>query len=346
MNQLSGRVQALVLSGGGTRGLYTISLLATLENHYSNGDPDYNIADHFDIIGGTSIGGILALGLASGVNARTLKKVLDSNRKDIFPQNLWLLGSAYRFFRQLFGSKFSPKPLKKAVYSAVGDLKITDLHTRVLIPALNGSTGAPKTFKTPHHPKFTRDGERKVIDVALATSAAPTYFPPHKMEDGLMLDGGLWANLPAFSIYHELCNNRFLNVDPQKVHMLAVGTMGTDVAIQAKSSGSSGYIGSWGLGKKLTAMMMDTTERWQTFMTQHNLGDRFVQLDDRGVHNIELDDSNDKSAEYMQFQAANNAQYALGNQNVRAFFEHQRQKVTFYTARGDEYEAGCKSSTK
>ncbi len=70
-NEVEPKLQALVLSGGGVRGLYTIKLLAELEQRISNGNPHYSIAKHFDMISGTSIGGILALGLASGKTARS-----------------------------------------------------------------------------------------------------------------------------------------------------------------------------------------------------------------------------------------------------------------------------------
>ena len=79
--------QILSLSGGGMRGLYTATVLAELEQSLADksDDPHYWIGQHFDLICGTSIGGILALGLASGLNARALANILDSNRKDIFP---------------------------------------------------------------------------------------------------------------------------------------------------------------------------------------------------------------------------------------------------------------------
>lgn len=58
-----------------------------------------------------------------------------------------------------------------------------DLKCRVLIPTVNLSTGKPQFFKTPHNPEFHRDGRIKLIDAALATSAAPTYFAPHYCVD-------------------------------------------------------------------------------------------------------------------------------------------------------------------
>lgn len=187
-NEVEPKLQALVLSGGGVRGLYTIKLLAELEQRISNGNPHYSIAKHFDMISGTSIGGILALGLASGKTARSLYELIDSKRCDIFPvPKKGILGKLSRLKKQALGTAFDPQVLNQVVTSSIGDIKIRDLKTRVIIPAVNGTTGRPKAFKTPHHPSFTFDGDRLASDVAMSTSAAPTYLPAHPSIDGICL---------------------------------------------------------------------------------------------------------------------------------------------------------------
>jgi len=85
----AGTFQVLSLSGGGARGLYTIQVLAKLEEYLSDssGNESYNISQHFDLICGTSIGGILALALAHGrYNAREILKIMNDNQLNIFPQ--------------------------------------------------------------------------------------------------------------------------------------------------------------------------------------------------------------------------------------------------------------------
>ena len=59
-------------------------------------------------------------------------------------------------------------------------------------------TGEVYIHKTAHHPRFERDYRERVVDVALATAAAPTYFPTHRSAAGLpLIDGGMWANNPT-----------------------------------------------------------------------------------------------------------------------------------------------------
>ena len=330
------RIQGLVLSGGGVRGLYTIKLLAELEARISNGNPNYSIAKHFDIISGTSIGGILALGLASGKTARDLFDLIESKRCDIFPlpkKGFW--GSLNRIKKQAFSTAFDPAVLEQVVRSAIGDIKLRDLKTRVIIPAVNGTTGRPKTFKTPHHPEFTFDGDRLVCDVAMSTSAAPTYLPAHASEDGLMLDGGLFANLPSFITYHELTSDRFLNFDPENIHMFCIGTMGSKTRIAANSQGNKGYLNGWNKGQDLLSLMMDVSEFWQVTIASHYLGDRLTHIDEQNVHDIDLADSSEESANLLKRFGVDRAQSILGNATQKEFFLHRAKTPDFYSNTGE-----------
>jgi hypothetical protein len=68
----------------------------------------------------------------------------------------------------------------------------------LVIPAYDVNTGKVYLFKTPHHPSYVHHADLPALDVALATSAAPTYFPAHTIPGrGTFIDGRLWANCPA-----------------------------------------------------------------------------------------------------------------------------------------------------
>ncbi|NEK79583.1 MAG: patatin, partial [Xanthomonas perforans] len=78
-------------------------------------------------------------------------------------------------------------------------------------------------FKTPHHPSFELDHRLKVMDVALATAAAPVYFPLARNERGVFADGGLVGNAPGLFGLHEA--RHFLAKDPSvQVRVLSIGT--------------------------------------------------------------------------------------------------------------------------
>jgi patatin-like phospholipase/acyl hydrolase len=106
----------------------------------------------------------------------------------------------------------------------VGDRPLSAARTRLVIPAYDASMGRIYLFKTPHHPDRRQDQDIPAVDVALATSAAPTYFPAHTMPDhrGVFIDGGVWANCPAMVGIVEavgFCGQRL-----EDVHVLSIST--------------------------------------------------------------------------------------------------------------------------
>ena len=95
-------------------------------------------------------------------------------------------------------AKYDSAPLKKALVAKFGDRKLGESTNRLVIPSVNLETGEVHVYKTSHHPRFERDLHERIVDVALATSAAPTYFPTHRSDAGTpLVDGGIWANNPT-----------------------------------------------------------------------------------------------------------------------------------------------------
>jgi predicted acylesterase/phospholipase RssA len=149
-----------------------------------------------DWISGTSSGGILALGLAAGHSAGDMARFLEDEGPRIFPQYRGLIpwGPAQHLWRQLrLRGKYSPVPLRRALVNLLGDRVLRDLPTEVSIAAVNLTTGERTVFTRQSHPNVA------LVDVALATSATPGYFPPHAIDGELFADGGLWVNSPTLS---------------------------------------------------------------------------------------------------------------------------------------------------
>lgn len=322
------RFQILALSGGGVRGLFTISILATFEQCLANktGDADYNIARHFDLIAGTSIGGILALGLASGINARRLAEILDENRKKIFPKKRFTL------VRQALWSLYDNAPLKDVLVECFGAKLIKDLKARVTIPAVNGTSGSPKVYKTPHHESFQIDKHLALTDVALSTSAAPTFFSPYLMNDSYIVDGGLVANGPALIAYHEATH--FLDISRDDVHILGVGTMGSKRVLNSdRRLNGWGYLTGWGTGRKLIEMTLSANEEMQNKMVEHLLGERFTLIDEELTpdqsRSITLDNSSDRAAQMLRGRGKERGQRAVANPTVQGFFSHTVKPQSF-----------------
>lgn len=189
----------LSIDGGGIKGLYSASVLARLEEKAG-----VKSGDCFDMICGTSTGGLIALGLANGMNADDLVELYLANGKKIFPtaenrQLRWLQRKVIQAATQtFFWGKFSNNNLRHILEQTFGNTTLGQLQNLVLIPSFNLTSGMPRIFKFPHKEgDFFMDKDIKLVDAALATSAAPTYFPIHSINKTLYIDGGVWANNPS-----------------------------------------------------------------------------------------------------------------------------------------------------
>lgn len=177
----------LSIDGGGIMGVFPASFLATIEE--STGK---SIADQFDLIVGTSTGGIIALGLGLGIPARDILTIYEEMGPDVFGGNGFIKGLWHWLF-----AKYGQKKLKEHIERKFGNHLLGDSKTRLIIPSQK-ENGEIYLYKTAHHIDYRRDYTQLCVDVALATSAAPSYFPTHHSSSGLaLLDGGMWANNPT-----------------------------------------------------------------------------------------------------------------------------------------------------
>jgi hypothetical protein len=201
----------LALDGGGIKGVFSAAFLATIEE--STGA---RIADHFDLIVGTSTGGIIALGLGLGHSAAEILRFYEDHAAEIFPERRG--GLINRFFRPAFDSA----ALRAALRKHFGDARLGESSTRLVVPALTLETADVHLFKTAHHPRFERDFRIAAVDVAMATAAAPTYFREHLGSEGAALvDGGLWANNPTGLAVVEAIG--VLGWQRENIHVLSLG---------------------------------------------------------------------------------------------------------------------------
>lgn len=195
----------LALDGGGIKGVFAAAFLETIEEATGK-----RIADHFDLIAGTSTGGIIALGLGLGMSAREITQFYVNNGPRIFDQQNsldqsgWLsklmgwINVSWKSGKQLAVPKYVPSQLKKALERAFQSKRLGDSAVRLVIPAYHADKEDVYVFKTRHHPRLQIDWKESAVNVALATAAAPTYFQAHPMPSGApLIDGGIWANNPA-----------------------------------------------------------------------------------------------------------------------------------------------------
>ena len=264
--------QILSLSGGGYRGLFTAEILARLEDRA--GKP---IGQCFDMIAGTSIGGVIALGLALGRTAHEIREIFDEEGDAVFPPRS-LAGKGVSFFKGLVAPKYSSAPLRRTIERIVDPtLIILDCKTRLLIPTVNVTAGRLQMFKTPHHSSLTEDGILSAVDVALATSAAPLFFPLAQIGNNFYADGGLAANSPDICAVHEAVH--FCGQAIEDVHVLSIGTITTGFGV-GSSRGTKWGLWQWAIQRpRLVDMTFGVQQQMVDFMMQHDLQDRYVRID-------------------------------------------------------------------
>jgi uncharacterized protein len=233
----------LALDGGGIKGAYTAAFLAGLDTLL--GKP---IATYFDMIAGTSTGGIIAVALALDVSAKDILSMYEAHGGSIFTRRSrrwwWkmldlipnLALSRMRLDRDaLRRSRYTAEAMASAARRILGDTTLESAKRRLVVPSVRTSLGRSMVFRTPHFEGQVRDRHLSAVDVILATTAAPTYFPPHWISNeaaqGQYVDGGLWANNPALVAYVEaarIARECTRDVDPQftpdDIMILSIGT--------------------------------------------------------------------------------------------------------------------------
>jgi len=238
------RRQILCLSGGGYAGLFAAKFLALLEAQHL--PPNSRIGDRFDAIAGTSIGGLIALSLANGKSAQQILTTMLKAGPAVFRRRMGGLA------RMAWGPKHSVAPLRLHAEELLIGKTLGGLSKPVLIPAVTLSTAQPKLFRAiPGRPNS--DSRVALLDVALATSAAPLYFPPHKIGEGLFADGGLIANRPDHLAVLEAISYGW---SPDDLSILSIGTTYTPPGVLTHSSKRWGLIKWFGGDRKLLAIAM------------------------------------------------------------------------------------------
>lgn len=191
--------KVLSIDGGGIKGLYSAKILSLLEAdiRQTHGDAA-RIVDYADLICGTSTGGLIALGLALRIPAETICRFYEIHGPKIFKgSQSWLA-----LLRQtLLGGKFSDEDLRLALEELLQKNTIGDSHCLLCIPTYDFTHGTYGIFKFDHKEgNLSRHNSLPMVDVALATSAAPTFFPLAQIEkenNTQYVDGGVWANNPS-----------------------------------------------------------------------------------------------------------------------------------------------------
>lgn len=250
----------LSIDGGGIRGIFPAKILSEIENRLTKEGKPHSIFQYFDLIVGTSTGGIIALALSFGIPASEITSMYCDNAKNIFQRNYGLGAFNAKYKRDALEKLLKDKFKKD---ESGEQLRLHDAKTKLCIPAFKGGYATTTIYKTKHHADYERDYHIPAYQIALATSAAPTYFKPYDIVYEKLdnqgsdiiagnIDGGVYANNPALIGLHEAVTK--LRVPYNKLRILSIGT-GLN-RYQTEVDGGKYGLWYWIKRKKLFDLMM------------------------------------------------------------------------------------------
>lgn len=293
----------LILScdGGGIRGLFTARVLERLVEHTPK------LVERVDLCAGTSTGGIISLALAAGYGPGELVKLYLEEGKGIFDDSFFDdvldLGNAV-------GAQYGSKGRKKALTKRFGKMKLGELQKKVLITAfeLDARDEIDDQEIRHHKPKFFHnfavtapdvdDRQELAVDVAMRTSAAPTYFPSYQG----YIDGGVVANNPSVAALAQALDSKTGKQKLEDVHVLSIGTGINPTYVKTPRNGEV----DWGWtqwAKPLISAMMDGVMGVAHYECKRILGDRYRRVDAVFEQKAAMDDVSDENLEYLMQQA-------------------------------------------
>ena len=301
----------LSIDGGGIKGIFPAAILTYLEENCLDGQP---IGDYFDLIAGTSTGGIIALGLGAGLTARSLLDLYVNEGHRVFPPEQ--RASSQRLLSRLSRNRYDRAALDELLLQALGTRTLRESRYRLLIPATEAKHGDPAVYKTPHHPGYFLDGDKPMVEVAAATSAAPTYLSPVIQDGYILLDGGIWANNPTMMGLVEALT--CFTVQREQIVILSIGCGQDGFRINSKQTAGAGQF-QW---REIIYVAM----HYQSLTAVNQAGlligrDKVTRLDrPEGAEPIDLDDW-DKARRLLPEEVLAVAeQYA--DRIAEAFFTH------------------------
>jgi hypothetical protein len=276
-----------------------------------------------------------AIGIANEVPATRIKKAFERNGTAIFSARhppKTAIGKFYDVLRCTLKPKYDPKALRSTIIDIIGaDTCIGHLKHPCIIPTVCLTKGGPQIFKTSHHPDFSRDHRLKAVDVALATSAAPSYFPVAEIADGLYADGGLFANSPDLIGIHEA--EHFFGADIADIRLLSVGTTTSSFSFAHEAGTRFGLL-QWTMGQRLVQAILSSQQQIVDHVARHRLGSRYVRLDAEQSREQEralsLDTAHPDAQRTIRAMAAVTAQAALVNPDLTAILSHVSVPPTFF----------------
>ncbi len=295
-----GKLRILSIDGGGLRGIVPLLILKEIEKQQGK-----KIHELFDVIVGTSTGGIIACGLTSTKDGKNPQLTLDqlielytTKGSIIFPQKNNIFKKIISGVNSVFNPKFSPKGLDKLLQEYFGSLMLSTTLKPIIVSSYDLKNNEVIMFKT-RLAKYSSDYDVKLKDISRATSAAPTYLPSFEMEyenkKRVLVDGGVYINNPALAAVADVLKTN-KDIKLEDIECLSLGTGAYSKSLGIKTEG-------WGLinwVKPITTVMMQASSKSVVYECDQILSKhlRFqIEIDDE--KKSDMSDSRPETTQYI-----------------------------------------------
>jgi uncharacterized protein len=287
----SNKIRILSIDGGGLRGIVPIKMLQEIERRSGK-----RIFELFDLICGTSTGGLITCGLTVSEDGKTplyslkdLEDVYALRGKEIFPKQNGFF-EILNSISSLTSPKFSEKGIEKVMSDMFGERRITSCLTSILVCTFDLNSNEALFFKTRHALEFP-SCNALLKDVCMSTSAAPSFLPPYQfIYDGknrTCVDGGIYINNPSVAGIVEV--SKHSSQEPYNVEqfslsdllMVSIGTGHYSENLARQRVEKWGAI-KWGVS--ISDIMMQAVNQTNNYTSQELIEKgNFIRL------NIEID---------------------------------------------------------
>lgn len=280
--------------GGGVRAVLGAESLSRLHQE----DPSW--LSRVDVFAGTSGGALNACFLASGRQPHELVTLYDTRAREIFaPRDWWdrWVGKGDEWWRADYDNR---KGLKKILDSVFGDSKLGSLEARVLVPAIYLGNGTRSLGIKVFHNFDERGNDKdwKIVDVLMATAAAPFYFPTAsgaKHLRGQFVDGGLALNNPSVSALAQVLDSMRREHAEYSLEQCSLLSLGSGRNPKVLQGGDWG-IKHWIRGARIVDVAMDSQVGGQDYICRHLLRSRYHRCDVTLAEPVSLDDASEISS--------------------------------------------------
>lgn len=264
----------LCIDGGGMRGIIPIQILSALETKLREKGFEKSLAQSFDMIAGTSTGGLIALSLSclDDTPLSEIDNMYMTGGKEIFPKSKNPIAPLWN----LITDKYSPEGLERILRSWFGDKTMDQAKVPTLLVSYDLSKGKEMLF---------RSWDEKTYPVCIAgraTSAAPTYFPVLEHEDMMLTDGGVIGNNPSVYAYFEA---KKLWPEAQRFNIISISTAGLIHKLEHTESGFLNWADN-------ILPLYGTAQKMNTDYVLSNITDvNYIRIDGQMTKSVKLDDT-------------------------------------------------------